>query len=111
LQTVAATPSPNPETISSILMSPALITKLVALSALSLAPILGRNYLRLWLSPSATASAEVLEERDVEERVTRWAWVRDWRTKVRVASRSRSPSTRDDDLSAAAREEKEELLS
>ncbi|KAI0036817.1 snare associated Golgi protein-domain-containing protein, partial [Vararia minispora EC-137] len=108
LHTVVASPSPNTETISSILMSPALIAKLVALSALSLAPILGRNYLRLWLSP---ASVDALENSDVEERVTRWAWVRDWRTKVRLASRSRSPSNDSEEDLTALRHEKEASLS
>ncbi|TFY76721.1 hypothetical protein EWM64_g7289 [Hericium alpestre] len=50
LQTVAATPSPNPQTISDILTSPDIIIKLVFLSFLSLAPILGRDYLRAWIS-------------------------------------------------------------
>ncbi|VDC06123.1 unnamed protein product [Peniophora sp. CBMAI 1063] len=82
LQTVVATPSPNPQTISSILMSPSIIVKLALLSALSLAPILGRDYLRSWLSPDDVS--------DVEERASRWAWVAEWRSKVRSISPSRS---------------------
>jgi hypothetical protein len=92
LQTVASHPSPTPQTVSSLLASPAILTKLVLLSFLSLAPILGRDYLRAIIShgietPPVDASAE-----DSEKRQSRWgvAWVHDWRTKIRIASRSRT---------------------
>lgn len=99
LQTVVATPSPNPQTISSILMSPSIIVKLVLLSALSLAPILGRDYLRSWLSPTAAAAAADVSD-GLEERASRWAWVSEWRVKVRSISpsRSRSRSSSEEDL-------------
>ncbi|KAF7352734.1 Transmembrane protein 41 [Mycena venus] len=88
LQTVASHPSPTPQTVSSLLTSPAIITKLVLLSFLSLAPILGRDYLRAVIShgvsepPPMDASSE-------EKRSSRWsvAWVR---TKIRMTSRSRT---------------------
>ncbi|KAA1466366.1 hypothetical protein DENSPDRAFT_831181 [Dentipellis sp. KUC8613] len=85
LQTVAATPSPNPQSISSVLASPDIIIKLVFLSFLSLAPILGRDYLRAWIS---SAGKDALSS----ERAPRWAWVKEWRAKVRIPSRSRSRS-------------------
>jgi len=87
LQTLASTPSPNPQTISSVLTSPPIIIKLVFLSFLSLAPILGRDYLKAWVSP-AISSASM--EGHTEERVSRWMWVKDWRAKVRLPSRSRT---------------------
>ncbi|KAI0068776.1 hypothetical protein BV25DRAFT_1768016, partial [Artomyces pyxidatus] len=88
LQTVASTPSPNPQTISSILTSPSIIIKLTFLSVLSLAPVLGRDYLRAWLSTATSSAADGTNQ----ERVPRWTWVKEWRAKVRVSSRSRSPS-------------------
>ena len=57
------------------------------LSFLSLAPILGRDYLKAWVSP-AISSASL--EGQSEERVSRWMWVKDWRAKVRLPSRSRT---------------------
>jgi hypothetical protein len=88
LQTLASTPSPNPQTISSVLASPSIIIKLVLLSFLSLAPILGREHLKAWLSP-----ANLSVEGETEERISRWMWVKEWRAKVRLPSQSR---TRDD---------------
>jgi len=87
LQTLASTPSPNPQTISSVLASPAIIIKLVFLSFLSLAPILGRDHLKAWLSP-VTSSVGV--EGKTEERLSRWMWVKEWRAKVRLPSQSRT---------------------
>ncbi|KAJ7179074.1 snare associated Golgi protein-domain-containing protein [Mycena filopes] len=87
LQTVASHPSPTPQTVSSLLTSPAIIAKLVVLSFLSLAPILGREHLRALIThaPSAPPPTE-------EKRTSRWgvAWVQDWRTKMRMSSRSRT---------------------
>jgi hypothetical protein len=91
-------------------MSPSIITKLALLSILSLAPVLGRDYLRSWLSSSAPLPLEPTEIIESEERVTRWAWVREWRSKVRVPSRSRSRRSSEDDAQAD-RHEKEESLS
>ncbi|KAK0468477.1 snare associated Golgi protein-domain-containing protein [Desarmillaria tabescens] len=84
LQTVASAPSPTPQTVSSLLLSPQIIVKLVFLSFLSLAPILGREHLRAWLSSDEElGSAE-------SERVSRWTWVQEWRDKIRIPSRSRT---------------------
>ncbi|KAF8655287.1 hypothetical protein AX16_003186 [Volvariella volvacea WC 439] len=78
LQTLASTPSPTPQTISSVLTSPAVICKLVFLSFLSLAPILLRDKLRSWVSQSSPdASTDKPTSR----------WVQDWRTKIRLLSR------------------------
>ncbi|KAF9055357.1 hypothetical protein BDZ89DRAFT_938387 [Hymenopellis radicata] len=73
LQTVASAPSPTPQTISSILLSPEIILKLVFLSFLSLAPILGRDHLRALLTSDQPA-----EDRG------RWTWV----SKIRIPSPS-----------------------
>ncbi|KAJ7807099.1 snare associated Golgi protein-domain-containing protein [Mycena leptocephala] len=90
LQTVASHPSPTPQTVSSLLASPAIITKLVLLSFLSLAPILGREHLRALISHEQPPQADSTEEK----RSSRWsvAWVQDWRTKIRMSSRSREAS-------------------
>ncbi|KAI0269137.1 snare associated Golgi protein-domain-containing protein [Gloeopeniophorella convolvens] len=87
LQTFASSPSPNPQTISSILASPSIIIKLVLLSFLSLAPILGRDYLKAWLSPAISSAGA---DGEAEERVSRWTWVKEWRAKVPLPSRSRT---------------------
>ncbi|EKM59201.1 uncharacterized protein PHACADRAFT_249487 [Phanerochaete carnosa HHB-10118-sp] len=91
LQTVASTPSPTPQSIQSLLTSPEIIFKLVFLSFLSLAPILGRKHLQALVSHS-TSSADELEMSMApgEERVARWAWIKDWRERIRVPSRSRA---------------------
>ncbi|KAF8195821.1 snare associated Golgi protein-domain-containing protein [Mycena galopus ATCC 62051] len=108
LQTVASHPSPTPQTVSSLLASPAILTKLVLLSFLSLAPILGRDYLRAIIShgietPPVDASAE-----DSEKRPSRWgvAWVHDWRTKIRIASRSRTRAASQTQLDALVDEKR-----
>lgn len=103
LQTVASTPSPNPQTISSVLASPSIIIKLVFLSILSLAPILGRDYLKARLSP-AISPAGVDDSK--EERVSRWMWVKEWRTKVRLPSRTRTGRTPEQELEEASVAEK-----
>ncbi|KAJ7700150.1 snare associated Golgi protein-domain-containing protein, partial [Mycena rosella] len=89
LQTVASHPSPTPQTVSSLLTSPAIIIKLVCLSFLSLAPILGREHLRALIAHEPAAPPPDAAE---EKRASRWsvAWVQDWRT--RMASRSRTRS-------------------
>ena len=92
LQTVAANPSSTAQSITSLLRSPDIILKLILLSFLSLAPILGRDYLRGLISTrspvDAKGEADDLEEKD--ER--RFRWVSDWRSKIRLPSKSRSRS-------------------
>ncbi|KAJ7283582.1 snare associated Golgi protein-domain-containing protein [Mycena rebaudengoi] len=95
LQTVASHPSPTPQTVSSLLASPEIIIKLVLLSFLSLAPILGREHLRALIShdaPPLSSDASAAEEK----RTPRWtvAWVHDLRSKIRIPSRSRTPAPR-----------------
>ncbi|KAG5338523.1 hypothetical protein C0989_007176 [Termitomyces sp. Mn162] len=80
LQTVASTPSPSPQSISDLLTTPDIILKLIFLSFLSLAPILARDRLRLLISSPPHISAE---------EKTKWAWVQQWRTKLRSRSLTR----------------------
>ncbi|KAF9226536.1 hypothetical protein BS17DRAFT_748364 [Gyrodon lividus] len=88
IQTVASAPSPGHQTVSSLLASPDIILKLVFLSFLSLAPILGRDWLRALVSKSP--SSQLVRTRSVgHERLTLWVWVRDWKKKMRMPSRSR----------------------
>lgn len=92
LQTVATTPSPTPESISSLLATPEIIFKLIFLSFLSLAPILGRDKLRTLISHSVpvspTQSTPVSSTAQVS--VSKWPWVHEWRSKIRMVSRSRA---------------------
>lgn len=88
LQTVASNPSPTPRTVQSLLTSPEIIAKLIFLSFLSLAPILGRDHLRAWLSSSTASDSNTLDIE--EERTSRWAWVKEWRDKIRIPSRASS---------------------
>ncbi|KAH9062854.1 snare associated Golgi protein-domain-containing protein [Lactarius vividus] len=106
LQTVASTPSPNSQTISSVLASPAIIIKLVFLSILSLAPILGRDYLKARLSPALSSAGA---DGQNEERVSRWVWVKEWRTKVRLPSRSRTRRDPELELEEASVAEKVQM--
>ncbi|KAF9009006.1 hypothetical protein BDQ17DRAFT_1275343 [Cyathus striatus] len=99
LQTVASAPSPTPQTISSLLTSPAIILKLVFLSFLSLAPILGRDRLRTMISPSESQVSE-------NERQSRWVWVQEWRTKIRLASRSRTRDRAQNELHTLIQEKR-----
>jgi len=103
LQSVANTPSPNSQTISSVLASPSIIIKLVFLSILSLAPILGRDYLKARLSPAISSVGQN------EERVSRWMWVKEWRTKVLLHSRSRTGSDPELELEGASVVEKMQM--
>ncbi|CAK5262686.1 unnamed protein product [Mycena citricolor] len=102
LQTVASHPSPTPQTVSSLLTSPEIIIKLVLLSFLSLAPVLGRSHLRSFLTAEAEKSSPSSEKRS-----GRWSvgWVQDWRTKIRGSSRSREPSL-DEQLSTLVDEKR-----
>jgi hypothetical protein len=79
LQTVASTPSPTPQTLSSLLASPEIIFKLVFLSVLSLAPILGRAHLRAMIPISSRSP-------NLEEQEIKWTSVNDWRTKTAVSA-------------------------
>lgn len=137
LQTVAAGPGARAETVQGLLTSPEVLGKLVVLSVVSAAPILGRERVRRWVtrgSDSSIGEGEMqtseqmeVEEREErgeivtpvdgadarrersgriredreqekereragageEERSGRWAWVREWRERIRVPSRSR----------------------
>ncbi|KAF9247283.1 snare associated Golgi protein-domain-containing protein [Melanogaster broomeanus] len=90
LQTVASAPLPGHQTVASLLASPDIIFKLVFLSFLSLAPILGRDRLRALISKkSASWQSDRTRSAD-HERLSRWMWVRDWKTKMRMPSRSRN---------------------
>jgi hypothetical protein len=78
LQTVASQPTPTPQTISSLLASPEIIFKLVFLSVLSLAPILGRTRLRAMIPISSSSP-------NLEEKEIKWTLVNDWRTKIGIS--------------------------
>ncbi|CDO71268.1 hypothetical protein BN946_scf184908.g25 [Trametes cinnabarina] len=102
LQTVATNPRPTSQSVQSLLTSPEIIIKLVFLSFLSLAPILGRNRLREWLSSKAPLeqTASSLED----DRASRWAWVKEWRSRIRSASRSRTREALEKELETLVRE-------
>jgi hypothetical protein len=89
LQTVATTSSPTPESISSLLTTPEIIFKLIFLSFLSLAPILGRDRLRTLISHSVPVSP-ISSTPGAHDSMSKWLWVQDWRSKIRIASRSRA---------------------
>ena len=91
LQTVAANPSATAQSIPSLLRSPDIILKLILLSFLSLAPILGRYYLRGWISPRSPVDVEG-ETDDLEKDERRFRWVSEWRSKIQLPSKSRSRS-------------------
>ena len=91
LQTVAANPSTTAQSIPSLLRSPDIILKLILLSFLSLAPILGRDYLRGWISPRSPVDVEG-ETDDLEKDERRFRWVSEWRSKIQLPSKSRSRS-------------------
>ncbi|EGO27578.1 hypothetical protein SERLADRAFT_446813 [Serpula lacrymans var. lacrymans S7.9] len=91
LQTVASTSSPAQQSVSSLLTSPEIIVKLVLLSFLSLAPILGRERLRALISSSGSPDSDS----GVPHREGVAQWVQEWRSKMRLP-RSRS-RTREDD--------------
>ncbi|KDR83677.1 hypothetical protein GALMADRAFT_236009 [Galerina marginata CBS 339.88] len=93
LQTVASTPSPTPQTVSSLLTTPEIILKLAFLSIISLAPLLGRQKLRAFISHTPRSSAS-----EDDKRESRWTWVQDWRTKIRMSSRSRGREQAQDQL-------------
>ncbi|KAL4076050.1 snare associated Golgi protein-domain-containing protein [Scleroderma yunnanense] len=88
LQTVASVPLPPQETVSSLLTSPDIILKLVVLSFLSLAPILGRERLRALIAKSPSPQ----QDRIRLDRHEHLNWVRKWQTKIRLPSRPRPPT-------------------
>jgi len=103
LEKVASTPSPTPQTVSSLLTSPEIIIKLAFLSFLSLAPILGRDRLRDLISHDTSSSSalppttEPSSSPETEERTSRWTtW--SWPPSIRIHSSSRS-RTRDQEAS------------
>ncbi|KAF8974499.1 snare associated Golgi protein-domain-containing protein [Flammula alnicola] len=95
LQTVASTPTSTSQTVSSLLTTPEIILKLVFLSVLSLAPILGRRQLRSIISNKPSSSGDVGRE-------SRWTWIQEWRTKIRLASRSQARGREQDQLTLNA---------
>lgn len=111
LQTVASTPSPTPQSVQSLLTSPDIMLKLVFLTFLSLAPILGRNHLQALLSHSSASSPADGETSEVvgDERTGRWAWVKDWRERIRVPSRSRARESSQAQLEVLIREKNASL--
>ncbi|KAL0576913.1 hypothetical protein V5O48_005059 [Marasmius crinis-equi] len=103
LQTVASTPSPTPQTVSSLLLSPDVILKLIVLSFLSLAPILAKDRLKALISHqdeqqpnnSDTQELAISSPSEKDSRISRWTWakgVKGW--KVRLPSRSRTREER-----------------
>lgn len=110
LQTVASTPSPTPQTVSSLLLSPSVILKLIVLSFLSLAPILAKDRLKALIShdedqrveqatparsQSVSTVSSSITEKERESRTTKFTWakgVKGW--KVRLPSRSRTREER-----------------
>ncbi|KAI0353614.1 hypothetical protein OH77DRAFT_1497307 [Trametes cingulata] len=102
LQTVATNPRPTSQSVQSILTSPEIIMKLAVLSSLSLAPILGRNRLRTWLSAKAPTAQELALQ--AEERASRWAWVKEWQSRIRSSSRSRTREASRKELETLVRE-------
>lgn len=111
LQTVASTPSPTPQTVQSLLASPDIILKLIFLSFLSLAPILGRDYLRAWISSSAHPAGELSREFCHREgvRQSRWGWVKEWQANIRIPSRARAQEAMKKELEILTREKNESL--
>ncbi|KAH9951633.1 hypothetical protein B0H21DRAFT_183979 [Amylocystis lapponica] len=110
LQTVASNPSPTSQTVQSLLTSPEILMKLAFLSILSLAPVLGRNQLRMWVS---SASAIPLLDRGQpntsEKRVSRWVWITDWQKRIRAPSRSRTREAFQKELEALTQEKNASL--
>ena len=75
--------------------------KLVLLSFLSLAPILARDRLRALIALSPPSTPEFTKSPFLlpyDERLSRWAWVHDWRSKIRLPSRTRQDAQSLDDL-------------
>lgn len=100
LQTLATNPRPTSQSVQSILTSPEIVMKLALLSFLSLAPILGRNHLRAWLSENASQE----QAASTEERAKRWTWIKEWRSRIRSASHSRTREASQKELETLIRE-------
>ncbi|TFL00471.1 snare associated Golgi protein-domain-containing protein [Pterulicium gracile] len=105
LQTVASHPSsPASQPVSALLASPAIITKLILLSVLSLAPILAKDRLKALIGHQevdAAAAAVV-----TVDRIGRKSWVQEWRDKMRRSSRSRTRMLDETQLSELIREKR-----
>ncbi len=100
LQTLATNPRPTSQSVQSILTSPEIVMKLALLSFLSLAPILGRNHLRAWLSENASQE----QAASTEERAKRWTWIKEWRSRIRSASHPRTREASQKELETLIRE-------
>jgi len=79
LQTVASSPSPTPQSVQSLITTPEILFKLVLLTGVSLAPILGRSKLQNIISISPTPTDSHQE--------ARWTWVREWKSKISFPQR------------------------
>ncbi|GBE79694.1 snare associated Golgi protein-domain-containing protein [Sparassis latifolia] len=108
LQTVASNPSPSKQTVQSLLTSPEVLFKLAFLTILSLAPILGRNRLREWLSPAAALLDQEMSSA-AEERVSRWVWIKEWQGRIRLPSRSRAQEAFRKELEVLTQEKNQSL--
>jgi len=93
LQTVASTPSPTPQSITSLLGTPEIILKLVFLSILSLAPILGRDQLKAFINQS----------KERRHRHPKWAWAKALSARVRMPQQAKSSK-------GGAKEDEQELV-
>ncbi|KAK7695901.1 hypothetical protein QCA50_000540 [Cerrena zonata] len=102
LQSVTSNPSPTPKSVQSLLASPEIITKLVFLTFLSLAPILGRNHLRNWISASVDEGAPISQTGS--DKAARWGWVKEWRAKIHIPSRSVTRESSQQQLETLIRE-------
>ncbi|KZT12498.1 uncharacterized protein LAESUDRAFT_733174 [Laetiporus sulphureus 93-53] len=107
LQTVASNPSPTQQSVRSLLTSPQILLKLAFLSILSLAPILGRNHLRQWINSSVASSQQQTSLSD--ERIPRWAWIKEWQSRIRMPSRSRAREAFKYELATLVREKNQNL--
>ncbi|PCH41089.1 hypothetical protein WOLCODRAFT_118211 [Wolfiporia cocos MD-104 SS10] len=107
LQTVASNPSPTHQSVRSLLTSPEILFKLAFLSVLSLAPILGRDHLRQLVSSSRTAVPPL--DAEPKERMSRWQWVKDWQSRMRVSSRSRTRERYNKELEVLVQEKNQAL--
>lgn len=72
---MASTPSPTPRTVQSLIATPEIVLKLVFLTVISLAPILGRSWLQTFISGPPTPK--------IDERKARWTWIQEWKLKIK----------------------------
>lgn len=76
LQTVASAPSPTSQSVQSLITTPEILFKLVLLTGVSLAPILGRSKLQDIISNPST---------HIDYQEARWTWVREWKSKISIS--------------------------